>query len=193
MYLSSAERHNEAIAELRRATELDPPWPVFHSVPAWVLYAAGRYDEAIAQCQATEQMAPGFPLAQLYLGQALVQKKDFAGAVEAFRRAGAVAGGSARVLSELAQALAVGGQRDRARRLLADLEDRARREYVDAHGLALIRIGLGDRAGAMELLERAEQERFPWLVRLRIEPRWMPLRGERRFQDLMRRVGIAGA
>jgi hypothetical protein len=42
------------------------------------------------------------------------------------------------------------------------------------------------------MLERAEQERFPWLVRLRVDPRWAPLHGERRFQDLMRRVGIPG-
>jgi Flp pilus assembly protein TadD len=149
-------------------------------------------DEAIAQCKAVEQMAPGFPLAHLYLGQSLVQKGEFGGAVDAFRRAGAVSGGSARVLSEQAHALAVGGERNRARRILADLQGRARGEYVDPHGLALIKIGLGDRAGAIEMLERAEQERFPWLVRLRVEPRWAPLHDERRFQDLMRRVGIPG-
>ena len=65
-------------------------------------------------------------------------------------------------------------------------------EYVDLHGLALIKLGLGDRAGAIEMLERAEQERFPWLVRLRVEPRWAPLHDERRFQELIRRVGIPG-
>jgi DNA-binding winged helix-turn-helix (wHTH) protein/TolB-like protein/Tfp pilus assembly protein PilF len=192
VYLSSAQRHDEAIAELRRATELDPPSPVLHSVLAWVLYAAGRYDEAVAQCQAIEQMAPGFPLTHLYLGQSLVQKGEFASAVDAFRLAGAVSGGSARVLSEQAHALAVGGQRNRARRILAELQARARGEYVDAHGLALIKVGLGDRAGAIEMLERAERERFPWLVRLGVEPRWAPLHDERRFRELMRRVGIPG-
>lgn len=192
VYLSSAQRHEEAIAELRRATELDPPSPVLHSVLAWVLLAAGRYDEAVAQCHVIDQVAPGFPLAQLYLGQSLVQKTDFAGAVDAFRRAGAVSGGPARVLSEQAHALAVGGQRDPARRILADLQDRARAEYVDSHGLALIKVGLGDCAGAMEMLERADQERFPWIVRLRVEPRWAPLHDDRRFRELMRRVGIPG-
>jgi tetratricopeptide (TPR) repeat protein len=190
VYLSAAGRHERAIEELTRASELDPPSLVVHSVLAWVLYSAKRYDDAVVQCRATLRIDPAFPLTHLYLAQALVQKGKFADAIESFGQAGARPGGSARVLAEQAHALAVAGERDQARRMLAELERRSGYEYVDGYSLALAKVGLDDRTGAIEMLERAEQERYPWLVRLRVEPRWIPLHGYRQFQNLVRRIGI---
>jgi tetratricopeptide (TPR) repeat protein len=190
VYLSAAGRHEMAIAELRRAIELDPPSLVLNSVLGWILYSARRYDEAIAQCQTTLRMDSTYPLAYLYLAEAWTEKGDTAAAVDAFRRAGATPGGSPRVLSELAHALGAGGRRTQAEQLANALEERARREYFDAYSLALIRLGLGDYDSAITLLEKAEQERFPWLVRLKVEARFDPLRDNPRFRALVERVGI---
>jgi hypothetical protein len=54
---------------------------------------------------------------------------------------------------------------------------------------ALVYAGLGDKDLAQEWLERAYQERSTWMVHLKVDPRLDPLRSDRRFHDLMARVG----
>jgi len=49
---------------------------------------------------------------------------------------------------------------------------------------------LHEKNRAFEWLEKAYQERSGWLLELKIDPVWDPLRSDPRFQDLMRRVGI---
>ena len=185
VYLSAAGRHDTR----RRVASATECSAVAGLQVLGGCSCSGTYDDAVAQCRPALQIDPHF--LGHFIWSRPVQKRSLRGS-DAFGRAGALPGGSARMLAEQAHARAVAGEHDHARRLLAELERRARREYVDSHGLALVRVGLGDREGAIEMLERAEHERFPWLVRLRVDPRWAPLHGERRFQDLMRRVGIPG-
>ena len=54
----------------------------------------------------------------------------------------------------------------------------------------LVHAGLGDGARALELLDRAGEERDVWLTWLGVEPRFDTLRGEPRLKELMRRVGL---
>jgi hypothetical protein len=55
--------------------------------------------------------------------------------------------------------------------------------------IALVRAALGDRAGAMRALEEAYRRRDPWLVWVGT-PVYAGLRGEVRYGELLRRMGL---
>jgi serine/threonine-protein kinase len=68
---------------------------------------------------------------------------------------------------------------------MPDLEARAERGESTKHSVAIVKLALGDREGALDLLERALAERDRALVWANVHPRLDPLRGEPRFERLL--------
>ena len=99
-----------------------------------------------------------------------------------------LSGGSTTCTANLARAYAASGKRNEAARLLSELEQRSRPGYSSASEIATIYAALGDTDRAMTWLEKGFDERFNPGVLLR--PGFDPLRSDRRFQDLVRRVGL---
>ncbi len=62
--------------------------------------------------------------------------------------------------------------------------------FVDSINMAECYARLGERDEAFRWLEKAYEERKTDLVWLKVEPRFDPLRDDRRFQDLVRRIGL---
>jgi serine/threonine-protein kinase len=189
-YLTAMGRHDEALAEIRRAQEIDPLSLIIRAVAGRALYYARRYDEAIDQCRQTLAMDPNFGVAYLFLGRACVQAGRYDEAVAAFRKARELSGGAA-VLGELGHACAAAGQRDEARKVLDELEELRKQGHVTSARMALICAALGEKDQALTWLDKAYDERADAMVFLKVEPRYDTLREEPRFQDLMRRVGLA--
>ena len=81
--LSAMGRHDEALAEIRRAADNDPLSLIVNSVEAYLLYMARRYDESIEQCRKVIDLDPNFPEVYIYLKRALDEKGSFDEAVEA--------------------------------------------------------------------------------------------------------------
>ena len=77
-----------------------------------------------------------------------------------------------------------------ARRVLHELQVRARRRDVPPVHQALVHLGLGDRAGVFDALERALEERDVRLTFLAIEPRWGPLVNSPEFERVRTSVGL---
>ena len=111
-------------------------------------------------------------------------------AVAALGVARAQSGDSSVVISVLGHALALAGRRDEALALLGELTTRAKTQYVAAFNHAVLHLGLGDHDRAFEWFDRAFDERSSWLVSLNIEPLLDSVRGDPRFADLVRRVGL---
>jgi len=99
-------------------------------------------------------------------------------------------GGNVLVQADLGHLFAISGKRDRAREVIENLRNLSERRYVPAFHIALVLVGLGETDQALEWLEKAYQERSDLLVYLRVDPRLDPLRGDPRFADLLRRVGL---
>ncbi len=74
--------------------------------------------------------------------------------------------------------------------LLHDLKESSAKHYFPSYHLALIYVGLGEKEQALNLLEKAYEERYPWLIHLSVEPRLDPLRSEPRFKALVSRIGL---
>ena len=72
--------------------------------------------------------------------------------------------------------------------LLGELRTRSSASYSNASEIAVVYAALGDTDQAMSWLEKGFEERFNPSVLLR--PGFDPLRADRRFQALERRIGI---
>jgi hypothetical protein len=93
----------------------------------------------------------------------------------------------------LAYGLAVAGEHDEARLLLADLKKREANEFIWPMGLAFAYAHLGEQDTALDYLERAYEERVGWMCLIGREPALDVLRGTPRFQALLRKIGPPSA
>ena len=86
--------------------------------------------------------------------------------------------------------MAAAGRRDEAASLVAKLDEIAGNSYVPAYHLAIAHTGLGNRDRAFALLTKASADREPVLINVAVEPRFEPLRADRRYAELMTQLGI---
>ena len=155
----------------------------------WALYIAGRNDEALIQVRQVIDRDPTFARAYLNLGEILLEQGKAEEAIRAYKNIKEL---SQDPLADMAlgHAYAVAGQRAEAEKIVADLEERVRRKEVSSFLPAVVYAGLNDKDKAFYWLERAYQERSNWLTLIKVGRRLKSLRGDPRFEDLIKRVGF---
>src|ERR1700691_4503451 len=189
-HLAATGKAEEALRELRRSEEIDPLSAMVNVGVAWGLYVARDFQGASEQSWKVLAMEPKFGAAQYILGLAYAQMGLAEDAVVELRNARICAGDQPAVLAALAHVHASAGESSEAAGILGELESLSQRRFVSPYWLGLVYAGLGDRARALELLDRAYAERDVWLTWLGVEPRFDVLRTEPRFQELLRGVGL---
>jgi TolB-like protein/DNA-binding winged helix-turn-helix (wHTH) protein/Tfp pilus assembly protein PilF len=187
-HLAAMGRHAEAIAELERAQSLDPLSLVIGTDLAEELLIAHRYDEATKQSRKAMAMDPFFALTHFVLGEVYVQKHAYDDAIAELQRAIDLSPGSTAFTATLGYAYAVSGRRDKAIKILNDLQNRSNDRFSNSAVIALIFVGLDEKNQAMAWLEKAYAERFNPQILMR--PCFDPLRSDPRFQDLLHRIGL---
>lgn len=189
--LAANGRFDESLAALERAQRLDPlSLPIITDL-AQTLFFARRFDECEARLRETFELDQRSVRAHIIRGAALEQLGEYEQAAAALERAAELSGGSTLALSGLAHVYALGGRRRRAREILRRLEEMSRTVYVSSYNRAVVHVGLGENEKALAALEQAVQSRDVWLVWLGVNPRLDPLRGEPRFDALLRSVGLS--
>jgi Flp pilus assembly protein TadD len=91
----------------------------------------------------------------------------------------------------LAVGYAMAGKREEAERLLNELKQISKKQYVPETFFAYIYTALGQKEQAFGVLERAYREHDSTLIGLKTHPWLDPLRSDTRFADLLRRVGLS--
>jgi TolB-like protein/DNA-binding winged helix-turn-helix (wHTH) protein/Flp pilus assembly protein TadD len=187
-HLSLLGRDREAIAEMKEARSRDPLSLIINAELAELLLIARLYDESVQQSRKTIEMDPDFALAHNQLAEAYLQKHRRDDAITEFKKAVQLSEGSPICTANLARAYAASGRSSDAAPLLADLKKRSSAAYSNAAEIALVYAALGEKTQAMTWLERGYTERFNPSVLLR--PGFDSLREDRRFRDLVGRVGL---
>jgi eukaryotic-like serine/threonine-protein kinase len=191
-FLMITGRQDQAMAQIERALDIDPFNVIVRSFYAVDLLCARRYDEAIAQARVATRSQPDAPIATAALISALHEKKRYGDVIST---AAAFYGGAAYGWRGLGDAL----KRDYAELGYAAAWRRAAETEWKDHGqepgiandaASNFMFG-GDMARALDMLEKAHEERDPNLPYLRCWPLWDPLRSDPRFQSLLRRMGLA--
>jgi len=191
VYLSFLGRRAEALAEIAKSDSLDPgPSSAMAESAAQyqmrnyeALLDTGRRGVASNPTEWTEH----YNLAVGYLGTGKLLEAIFE-----YQKAVEISDGNPDAVASLAHVYALIGRRAQAEKILHDLEHKSKSVYVSPYTIATIYAGLGEKDRALELLEKAYQERsldISW--HLKADLRIDSLRSDPRFQDLVRRVGLA--
>jgi serine/threonine protein kinase/Flp pilus assembly protein TadD len=185
-FLSNVGRHDQAIAEASRGRELDPLAPLASTAIGYRLFFARRYDEAIETLK--RELDKGLSLTPLVLGYTYAATGQYKEAIAAYRLAIERGGDTPSTQIYLGAAYAHAGDRQRAQAILKRLE--SGKSYVSPAELAVLYAALGEREQAFKSLEKGFAARDLQLQFLGIDPAFDSLRGDARFTDLMRRVGL---
>jgi tetratricopeptide (TPR) repeat protein len=190
MFLAAMGRLNDAIDELKRAQSLDSLSPIINTDLGWCLLYAGQSGEAIRQFRTTLELDPNYVSARWGLGAAYTQQHLYSDAAEELRRAQTLSEGSPLILGHLGFAYGLSGARKEAVQTVSELQTLAGREYVPSSAVALVHTGMGNKAEALDWLDRAYEEHDFSLVFLQVAPWFDGLRGEARFEQLTRRMQL---
>jgi TolB-like protein/Flp pilus assembly protein TadD len=188
-WLMCQGRVEEALAWARRGRELDPLGSLDGGM-VWSLVNAHRFDEAIREARNELAVKPDEAYTLWNLGWALTFNHQPEEAVPVLEKAASITNRSPGVLSALVWAYARAGRRADALRLVEELKKRRRTGYVPAGAFLNSYLGLGDKDEAFAWFERAYEEQSNALKYIKVFPVFDEVRGEARFQDLVRRVGL---
>ena len=177
-----------AIAEAKRAVELDPLSLIINADFSWLYLCSRRYDEAEAQARKTLEIDPHFFLAHYYLGEILQFKGHLTDAIAEYQKAFDLTN-DPYPLAALGQARARNGQKDEARKILGRLDEEAKSRFVAPYAKALVLNALGEKAHAIDELERAYREGTgAYLFVIKVDPFLDDLRGDPRFEALVQKI-----
>jgi eukaryotic-like serine/threonine-protein kinase len=186
-YLTPIARFNEALAEVKRAQELDPLSPLRLTFVGATFYFARQYQEAERQCKKALELESNFPVTHWHLGLIYEQMGNYEQAISEHKKAIEFSGGSPRLVAALGHAYAIAGMREEAMQVITQLNQH---DYVSPLELAAIHVGLGEKEKAIELLEKAYNDRSFHLTYLKVRQDFDPIRNDTRFADLIRRIGL---
>ena len=189
--LAPMGRLDEALDELLVAQSLDPVSSIVACDVAVIHFYKREFDAALDQCDHTIELNSHFWRAYLTLGFIQEQRKDFDESAAAFQRAIHLSPHTPRLQSALARTYALSGKQKLALGILRKLEALAKSRYVSPFEFAAIRFALGQTDLGFAWLTKAVQDRAFDLIHIKVDPRFDPLRDDRRFVAVERQLGVA--
>lgn len=189
-WLSARGLHDQALAEIRLAQDIDPTSPRVNLYVGTLLLAARRFEEGAAQLRKTP-IEMGVVNQQVYLGTAVAFAKQ-----QRWNEALAVTermirtAPSGPALAYKAYVLAEAGRADEADSLLANL---ARQGGSRRTPHIVLAAGYACRARMDEAfahLDAAYEDRDPRVLFLKVDPMLDCLRQDRRYAAAVRRIGL---
>jgi serine/threonine-protein kinase len=183
-------RRDEAQSHILRARELDPLSLIIQVNVANIFLLSRDYDRARQECRKAIEMDENFVTARWILGRAEQLLGRYDAAVTEFERGLKLEPDNTVLRAALARAHAAAGATARARQMLAELEQTNTRRYVSALDLASVHAVLNQPDQAFALLERAVRERANRIGFLNVDPAYDALRGDPRFDRLLRTVNL---
>ena len=189
-FLTNMRRFGEARAAYQRAQAVNPRWlgPVIYS--ANTLVFSGQPAMAIVEQRRALETEPNYGIGVHFLGRAYLAAGEPATAIEHLRKSNEIIGSVPFTLGDLGFALASGGHRDEAERMLHEMHARRDRDYYPAFPIAEIELGLGNTEAALDWLERAVEERHTGFYLPSVDPIWNAIRQVPRFRALMARMNL---
>ena len=194
--LSRVSRWEDAIAEGKHAQQLDPLSVETNRALGSVYYWAGRNEEALEQYRKTIELDPKNARMHGHLADVYARKGMYPEAVAEQQKYLSLSGDDESA-QELGRDFASSGypaaMKALYRKTLAFLEEARKYAYVSPVHFAVLQAQLGENDAAFASLEKAFEERQPWLGQVKVDPQFEPLRSDSRFAELIRRVEEVGA
>ena len=187
VYLERTGRLPEAIAEVERGLDLDPVSARSFRNAGFTYYFSRQYDQALLLMRRAQERNINLPDEAFLLGDIYAEKGMYAKSAGEFLRLD----DSPHNLGHLGNAYARAGRVYSARKIISQLEKDVQKNGVGRYEIALVYAGLGEKNLAFSWLEESYKTHSEGLTNLKIDPCLDPLRSDPRFDDLVRRVGLA--
>jgi len=193
-YLTPLGKSEQAIAEMKRALELDPFSPIYNTVFGLTYFYARRYDQAQEQFQKAIKLNPDFFVTHYHLAWLYSQIGQYEKAIGELTKGRLLSGDDRTVKAAAAddvtlrKALAAGGSRGFWQQLLSSNEKLV--GNIGEFDIPQIYARLGDKQNALEGLNRNYEERRALGTLLNVDPAFDSLRSDARFGELVRRIGL---
>jgi tetratricopeptide (TPR) repeat protein len=193
-YLTPMGRHEEAIAEMKKALELDPLSPALSNYMGITYLLAGDYQKSAQQLQRTIDLDPTFPLAHFFFASCLTEIGKYEQAIDEMQK-GALLGGEnpeqvAAWAEEFRRAFRTGGPMGYWQKNLEVTLKEHEHEGAGALALARAYARVGDKEKALEWLQKAYEEKDGNITLVKSYPDFKILRGDPRFSAFLKRMGL---
>ncbi len=182
-------RLDEALAEGKRAIELDPLSPEITLDVASAFAWQGKYEVAKQQARKAGDLEPTFFLPHFMSGWIDIEAGKISDAIPELQKANAV-DSPTWVAAWLGYAYGASGDRSHAMAAIEEQNKRSLHGYIQPWNLAIIYLGLGDRQRALDGLEKAYAAHSEWMGWLKMDRIFDPLRSEPRFIALMKKLNF---
>ncbi|MFI5155748.1 MAG: TPR end-of-group domain-containing protein [Chitinophagales bacterium] len=188
--LTATERFAEAQDKIKRARELAPHSPVFATDMAFSLYYDKKYTEAYSALNIALGYSDKLALTHIWLARVYQAQKKYPEAIAENLR-------TLNFIPEWAPGLAgagyiygITGQKAKADSVLNHMTSLSSTRYMTPYAFALMYTSLGNKDKAFEYLDKALEDRANWLVWLKLDPRWDPIRSDKRYEPLVTKIGL---
>lgn len=191
LYLSAMGRREEysRAGKTNRRSPLDLQFGMDLS---GIYLAAGKVDESIEQCRKTIELDPNYWGGYQELGLALLRNKQFPKAIAAMENSRSLDNNPS-VSGYLGFAYAAADKKAEVQRVLDEMKELSKKQYVPAYSIAIIYAGLNDKDQAFEWLNKAYADRSFYIALLNFESTLDNLRPDPRFKELLRRANLPGS
>lgn len=189
-YFYTRGETDKSVSILRRVQQLDPLSPTAGAFIASSYLMARRNDEAEREARKALELDSNDPLSRVLLAMAYSAKGAHAEAIAELEKVKSTVPTSM-LAGLLGLEYAWSYRRDDAQRMLAELNQMARRQYVSPFDVALVYVGLGDKDQAFVWLEKAREDQSEWIGTIKWDARLDSLRADPRFEDLLKRASAA--
>ncbi len=192
-FLRAMGRWEEAIAEEKRAQELEPLVLTANMSVGVAYFWAKQYDQALDQLKKTEELDPKYAeihdaMADVYARKGMY--KEAISEIEKYLRLSGDPEGADALIQEYQKSGYEAAIKSMWEKQLDRLMESAEEGYVSPMFFVFTYAHLNRKDEAFEWLEKAYQERSAWLVFLKTDPQFDNLRSDPRFTDMMKKVGL---
>ena len=190
-FLGAMGRHDESIAENKRAQELDPLSPIIGTDLGTNFCSARQYDKAIEELHKVLEMDPNYIVAHIFLGVAYAGKEMYNEAISELKKASDLSGGDESLIKVfLGVIYSLSGRKDEAEKVLEEMIELSKQRFISPYFIAIINAGLGQNDEVFKWLEKAYEERDHWMPSLKVFPVLDSVRSDPRFKALLVKMNL---
>ena len=189
-FLSALGNFEEAFKTCTNALKMDPLSPQGRTQLARYYYYANQYERALQECGEVLELNRDWPDAHAVTGLIKLKKGMYDEALEAFRMTSRLLPDDPEPRMLLACGYAASGRHKDAQNVLSSLRTVSLRSYVPPHLFAWIYSQMRDADNALYWLEKMYEHHSYALAYLKIDPLFDPIRSDKRFSNLLWRIGL---
>jgi len=179
-------KFDEAFTEGQRAAKLDPLNPIIAIDNTLTFAGQGEFQKATTEARRAAELDPTFFFPQMQFGWIDLQQGNARAAIPKLEKANAMQAPPF-VAAFLGYAYGLAGDKARALATIEEIKKMRVDDFVPPFNLALVYLGMGDHARALGYLEQASATDSQWMMYLKVDRVFDPLRTEPRFIALMKK------